>query len=71
MGNDSMNGLSISKDNFEKLPVEAKLDVIFDCLEEISGKLKRSRKIDTAVSGVTGFLGGALTIISNWFFFKG
>lgn len=65
-----MNGLNINKDNFEKLPPDAKLDVIFDCLADISQKLKRNRKVDTMVNGITGFFGGALAVISKWVFLK-
>jgi hypothetical protein len=77
LGGSKVNGLNISKDIFEQLPQEAKLDAIFDCVEHankkissIESQLAKKRKTDAAISAFTGVIGGMLAMIGKWTIFK-
>jgi len=56
-----MNGLQITKETYKELTTDQKLDVIFD----ISKHLCKQKKIDTAVSGVAGFMGGLIAVLGK------
>lgn len=73
-----MNGISITKEVFEGLPSEAKLNAIFDCLEEtgkrltaIDTQLAKKRRVDTIAAGIGGFIGGIITVVGQGLFFGG
>ena len=73
-----MNG--ISKNTYEKMDTDSKLNVLFDyasashqCvqsqderIEALNHKFDRRKRIDTAVSGISGFVGGAVVVFIKW-----
>lgn len=67
----NVNGLRICEDDFESLPIEKQLSIIYKNLEEISKKLNNRKSIDTALTAVTGFIGGVFAVVGKWFFLKG
>lgn len=70
----------ITRDTYRELDVNSKLNVLFDyaqkqhdksCatadqLEELSDRFERRKRVDTAVSGASGFIGGALMVFVKW-----
>jgi len=71
---------SISKETYKGFDVDSKLNVLFDyaieshrCakdneekIEELDKKFDRRKRLDTAVSGVYGLIGGALMVFVKW-----
>ncbi len=70
----------ITKDTYKGMDTDSKLNVLFDyalesyhcaCaneekIEELDKKFDRRKKIDTAVSGASGFVGGAVMVFVKW-----
>ena len=71
---------SISKETYKGFDVDSKLNVLFDyaieshrCavineekIEALDEKFDRRKRFDTAVSGATGFIGGAVMVFFKW-----
>jgi len=71
---------TISKETYKGFDVDSKLNVLFDyaieshrCMninrekvEALDKKLDRRKRVDTAVSGATGFIGGAVMVFFKW-----
>ena len=71
---------TISKETYKGFDVDSKLNVLFDyaieshrCakdneekIEELDKKFDRRKRLDTAVSGVYGLIGGALMVFVKW-----
>jgi len=71
---------SITKETYAGMDSESKLNVLFDfahesheCatdtrdkLEALEKKFDRRKRFDTAVSGATGLIGGAVMICVKW-----
>lgn len=70
----------ISRDTFDGMDVDSKLGVLFDyaklanekqCataaqVEALKQKFDRRKRLDTAVSGASGFMGGAVVVFVKW-----
>jgi hypothetical protein len=70
----------ISRDTYLGMDVDSKLNVLFDyaqkqhdksCatsdqLEALSDRFEKRKRVDTAVSGASGFIGGALMVFVKW-----
>jgi len=75
-----MSGTEISKESFIRMPVENKLDVLFDVIQNIhqcacensdqiialEKKVDKKRKFDTAVSAAAGTLAACLAFFVQW-----
>ena len=71
---------TISKETYKGFDVDSKLNVLFDyaieshrCavdneerIEKLDKKFDRRKRVDTAVSGATGFIGGAMMVFFKW-----
>ena len=71
---------SISKETYKGFDVDSKLNVLFDyateshrCavineekIEALDKKFDRRKRVDTAVSGAYGLIGGALMVAIKW-----
>ena len=71
---------TISKETYKGFDVDSKLNVLFDyaieshrCMninrekvEALDKKFDRRKRVDTAVSGATGFIGGAVMVFFKW-----
>ncbi len=66
-----MNGLKIDEKEFEALPVQKQLVILYKNTEEIRVGLRKRKKTDTALTAATGFIGGVFAVIGKWFFLKG
>jgi hypothetical protein len=72
----SMN--SVSREALEEMwdgvtGEDEKLDILFRItLDNVLGieQLKKRKRFDTAVSGVTGIIGGVIAVVTKWFFFR-
>ena len=76
--------MDISRDTFVKLPIENKLDIVFDLFTEnkqdhetiksdvgkCNFEISKRKKIDTTMAGMTGFVGGLVGFFSQKIFFK-
>jgi hypothetical protein len=76
-GEKYVDGVIIKKHVFEKLPMEAKIDAIFDAVEHMNGEIEgmkaqliKRRRIDTAVAAIGGVIGGMLAMVGKWTIFK-
>jgi len=70
----------ISKETYTGMDTGSKLNVLFDyaieshrCahaneekIEELDKKFDRRKRMDTAVSGASGFVGGAVMVFVKW-----
>ena len=70
-----MNG--ITKESFSKMPVENKLDILFDGQEILLDKMDKceyllgKQKIkNTAYSTISGFIGGVSVVLTKALFWK-
>ncbi len=68
---DKVCGVNITKKSFESLDSKGRDSIIFDCIMTLTkdvSDIKEQSKIDakkaTAVGGVAGFFGGAITVLS-------
>lgn len=67
----------IDKDTFRKMDVSDQNWILYttfnkqreDCDDRFC-KLENRKKVDTAVAGGGGFIGGITAVILKWFFFK-
>ena len=71
---------AISKETYKGFDVDSKLNVLFDyaieshrCamaneekIEILDKKFDRRKRFDTAVSGASGFIGGAVMVFIKW-----
>ena len=71
---------TISKETYKGFDVDSKLNVLFDyaieshrCMntnkekiEALDKKFDRRKRFDTAVSGASGFIGGAVMVFVKW-----
>jgi len=76
--------MDISRDTFIKLPVDNKMDVVFDLLVEnkqdheviksdvgkCNFEISKRKKIDTAMASMSGFVGGLVGFFSQKIFFR-
>ena len=65
-----MNGI-MERETFEKLPVENKLDVLYDVMiktHERVEKLETKKIYNTCIAAVSGVVGGFLAVIGREFF---
>jgi len=74
----------MERDTFIKLPMDNKMDVVFDLLGEnkqdhntikadiikCNFEITKRKRIDTATAGVLGFFGGLVGFCSQKLFFK-
>jgi len=64
---------NISRETYEGMEVESKLDVLFDysvaMCDDIQA-LKKRKKIDTVFSGGMGFVGGFTAVLAKAMFWK-
>lgn len=67
--------MDISKETFEQLDADSKLNVLFDLIvasnttrQALDEKLDRKKRIDTTVSAFFGFVGGALAVLGQRIF---
>jgi len=77
-----MNG--ISRDTFEQMNEQSKLNVLFDYITEsaqdfkvlkdtclaLKDRIDSRRKFDTTTAGVTGFMGGIIAHLGQLIFWK-
>ena len=61
-----MNGFT-SKDTFEKMPVEVKLDVLYDILSELYKNSNKRRITDRAIIILSGTIGGFIAGLAMHF----
>jgi len=76
--------MDISRESYCKLPIENKMDVVFDLLGEnkkdhdsikteinkCNFEIGKRKRIDTVTAGVLGFFGGLVGFCSQKLFFK-
>lgn len=63
----------ITKESFSKLPVDNKLDVLFDYTiqtHERLAKLEKRKYYDRFISGATGLIAGAGVLVSKVIFWR-
>ena len=63
------DGLQISKETFERMDIDSKLNTLFDITVSIDQRLQNleNRKLfNTTLSAFTGAIGGFLAIIAKW-----
>lgn len=65
-----MTGIRITKEHFQKLSEKEQNLVIFEALEDLMEKFKQRKRIDTAIAGITGFVGGSITMAGKWLAIK-
>lgn len=66
--NDRLDGMS--KETFSKLPVDSKLDTLFDCMVSVNNSINKSNKYDKLVATLGGVVGGVLAVVGKGVFWK-
>ncbi len=73
-----LNGLNIDENDFAGLPLEKQMNILYKNSEETKAEVKsikvqlaKKRKVDAAISGIGGILGGMITMVGKWTIFRG
>lgn len=62
--------MKINRDVFAQESLENQMLIIYDTMQEINDKIKKNNYIKNIFVMVGGMIGGALTIICQWAFWK-
>ena len=60
---------SVGRETYVHLPVENKLDVLYDISISTDKRvevLEKRKRFDTTVAGFMGFVGGAVAMVGKW-----
>jgi len=58
----------ITKETFQRMSQDCKLDVLYDISTDIYKEVKKTKKTDSTLSAIFGFIGGLVAVLGSKIF---